>query len=278
MVKGWHQNKYGNNRYRRIRGTYEYDATTKTFIFTPGDVVNYYEIELTQDKTTIISAKWFKRVKKERWCAWKSASTFYAIATIDGKSVKMHRLLTDFQYKIVDHINGNGLFNIDENLRSGEHGVNERNQKNATGVTYVEGRQSFKARYVEYNGKIEQLGFHVQNYDSKDEAFRAASDWYHSNNDRVKARILQEGPCPKNDKKKRESRSSNSGEKNICDYEDKNGYKVCIERNGKSTSRWFSYTTRSKESALQEAIVFRDAFIAANPPKKGIRPKKQKTE
>lgn len=278
----WINSKYGKNRYRELRVTCEYDKATRTYVFTPSDMVNYYEIELTQEKTTIISAKDFKRVKRERWCATSRELTegelWYAVATIGGKKVLMHQFLTNQQYDEVDHINGDGLCNIEENLRDGGGGMNNRNRQNVIGAIYMEYAQCYLAQYYEYDGKQIPRRFYVRNHASKEDARIAAVEWYQTNAERVKQQLERDGSCPEKDRYKPTARSSNSGEDNITDRPYRNSFQVTIHRDGKPNSRVFSYKNRSKEEALQEAIVWRDAFLAANPPKPKGAKKKQKTE
>jgi hypothetical protein len=82
-------------------------------------------------------------VDEEDWhglmqSSW-SNNTGYAIGTIDGKPLKMHRYImkTIDSKTFIDHINGNRLDNRKENLRevtAAENGINKkpRNDENAT--------------------------------------------------------------------------------------------------------------------------------------------------
>lgn len=223
-------------------------------------------------------ARDFERIKRERWHAHKNRKTFYAVALINGKNVYMHRFLTNNQYDVVDHIDGNGLFNITANFRNGINGINQRNEKDAVGACYIEGKDCYMGKFYEYNGQQKAKLFYIRDYLSNEDAKSAASEWARSNNQRVLERIEQDGRCPEEQKHVCVKKSSNSGHKHILHRKDSNAYLVQICRNGTPTRRTFSYATRSQESALAAAIEFRDTFLAENPPMQLGRKKKQKTE
>lgn len=207
---------------------------------------------------------------------------WYARAKIKGKEVQMHRFLTNDEYEQVDHINGDGLMNIEENLRDGGGSINQRNKTVAKGVHYIEYSKCYSAQYVEYDGKRINERFYVRNYASAEDAVGkegariAAEAWYQTNAERIREQITQNGPCPQ--KRQLTARVSNSGEEHITDCPDRNGFLVRIQRAVKIHSTRISYQGRSKEEALQEAVVWRDAVLAANPSKPQGGKKKRKTE
>jgi hypothetical protein len=178
----------------------------------------------------------------------------------------------------VDHINGDGLMNIEANLRDGGGSMNNRNRKDATGVHYRQYSKCYRAQYVEYDKKTITKNFFVRDYVSKEDTRLEAERWYQSNAERIRQQIIRDGECPKEGKYQPTPQSSNSGEHHIVDHKDKNGFQVGVRRDGKPHTKRFSYQGRDKEEVLQEAIVWRDAFIAANPPKPRGRKKKQRTE
>lgn len=278
MDEGWIQSDDAKNLYREVRGTYEYDATTKKFVFTDGIELNYYEILLTQEKIAIVMASDFDRIKRNRWHAYTHGYTYYARAVIDGTNVGMHRFLTNNQYDIVDHIDGNGLFNISANLRDGANSINQRNQINATGAYYDESRDCYVGKYYEYNGQQKNERFYVRDYLLESDAERAASEWARSNNERVLKQIQQNGRCPEEKKRTIVKQTSNSGYKHIVHDINNKRYRVQIDRSGKRYLEGFTYATISQESALEDAIKHRDEFLEANPPSKRGRKQKQKTE
>lgn len=277
MEEGWISSDKVKNKYREVRGTYMYDATKKTYNLMPHAEVNYYEILLTQERTTFISKKHFERLKQHRWNAVKDKNMFYACTNIDGNNVTMHRLLTNFEYEKVDHINHDGLFNIDENLRDGSHGINERNQKEPVSAYYVKGRDCYVGQFYAYNGLRKAKYFYLYNYDTEKDAKSAAREWARLNNQLVIEQIERDGPCCVEHCHIRVPLTSSTGHKNITYCKDRNGYMVRMYRDGKKTSKWFPYVSQNKESVLDEAITFRDDFIAANPLKKKEL-KKQKIE
>jgi hypothetical protein len=274
----WFESDDARNKYVFYGGEHNRVKDTKQFTFLDDGEEVYYDMLLTQGKVVTVNEEQFEIVKNHRWsAAYRGSGLWYATTTIGNDTVYMHQLLTDFQYEKVDHINGDGLFNIPENLRDGTH-LNNRNRKNAIGAYYVTGSNCYRAYYTAYNGKPEEQSFYVRNYASKKEARNAASDWYKSNNICVERQIEKDGPCSDKDRHKPTARTSNSGEQNIVDYTDKNTFRVMIKRDGKYETSNFSYASRPKEEALQDAIVWRDEFIAANPPKPRRVKKKQKPE
>lgn len=275
MEEGWILSKDAKNKYRKVRGIYTYDATTKKYILTPNLEVNYYEILLTKGRFTTISAKQFERIKQYRWFTSNIGKFFYASTKIDYKHIRMHRLLTNFEYEIVDHINGDCLFNIDENLRDGSNSVNQRNRKDVVGARLNERNDSYRGRFVAYNGLHKSKLFFCRDYTTEEDAKRAAFEWSCLNNQMVIEQIERDGPCPVEQRHVVVPLTSNSGHKNITHREKTNAYEVIILQAGKNISKRFSYAGQPKERALEEAIAFRDELLAANPPKERI-PKKQK--
>jgi hypothetical protein len=282
LDEGWRTHPKSKNEYLKVKGDYTYDAPTRTYTLTPGTKKSYYKIRLTRGKIAIVSKRQFKRIRKYRWCAVKKPSKegelWYAKAFIKGKRVYMHQFLTDSRYEQVDHINGDGLMNIEENLRDGGGSMNSRNKTNATGVHYLEYSKCYRARYFEYDGKPTAMRFYVRDYATKEDTRLKAEAWYQSNAERIRQQIIRDGECPEEDRHKPTPQSSNSGERNITDYPDSKYFQVMIRRDEKPHTKCVSYQGRDKEEALQEAVAWRDAFIAANPPKPRGPNKKQKTE
>jgi hypothetical protein len=282
MEEEWITHEKSKNEYCKVKGSYTYDAATRTYTLTPGTKTRYYKIRLTQGKIAIVSKRQFKRIRKHRWCAVKmkkkEGELWYTVAIIKGQQVKMHQFLTDYRYEQVDHINGDGLMNIDENLRDGGSSINQRNNTDATGACYLAHSKCYFAQYVEYDGKPTAKNFYVRDYATKEDTRIAAEAWYQTNAERIRQQIIRDGECPEEEKHQPTPKSSNSGEHHIIDYPDQNGFLVKIYRAGKPHSARFSYRGRNKQEVLQEAIAWRDAVIAANPPKPKGRPKKQKTE
>jgi AP2 domain len=121
---------------------------------------------LTQGKKTIIDREDLERVLDYRWYADKCRNTFYARNDAAGK---LHRFLTDYRFKSVDHVNGDGLDNLQANLRNAvdfqgldqnarNRGVSRKNSSGFKGVHFRKDRQKFRASIV-VNGKEFHLGY-----------------------------------------------------------------------------------------------------------------------
>lgn len=92
------------------------------------------EIQLTQNKITIVDDDIYDWVSLYKWYARKSLHTFYAQRKfeIDGKwrNIMLHRFIMNPENGMsVDHINRNGLDNRRKNLRIVTHSENHFNEK-----------------------------------------------------------------------------------------------------------------------------------------------------
>lgn len=84
-------------------------------------------IPLTKGKFAIIDAEDFEKVSQYKW-----HFSVYAITSIDGNQVRMHRFVTgDTTSPQIDHINGNCLDNRKANLRGCTAVENARNMTKA---------------------------------------------------------------------------------------------------------------------------------------------------
>lgn len=88
-------------------------------------------IELTQGYCCTVSLADYDMLMKHRWYAHKSRTGIYARATIDGKKVRMHRLLVGEipTYMQVDHIDRDTLNNCRSNLRIVTQAENQKNRR-----------------------------------------------------------------------------------------------------------------------------------------------------
>jgi hypothetical protein len=90
-------------------------------------------------RSALIDDRDFDLVSPYRWNVAEriranGSTETYAVTKTQGRTIKMHRLITGFQWRIVDHRNGNGLDNQRNNLRDGATG-NQHNRKPTTGGT-----------------------------------------------------------------------------------------------------------------------------------------------
>lgn len=86
---------------------------------------SYRIIPLTQGKNALVSTHRFEILNQFNWCAEpdRKGRTFYAVrkAFVDGKwkRILMHRfILDDYTSPHIDHQNGDGLDNRDDNIRA----------------------------------------------------------------------------------------------------------------------------------------------------------------
>lgn len=81
-------------------------------------------IKLTQGRYSLIYTVDWPKVAGHRWRACRDGNTYYAVSHIrgtDGKrySLRMHRLINGTPDGLfTDHKNGNGLYNVRDNLRT----------------------------------------------------------------------------------------------------------------------------------------------------------------
>ena len=90
-------------------------------------------IPLTQGQFAIVDDDDFEWLSQWKWYAHKRPCTFYAERTevISGRKVKvwMHRLISGTpERQFTDHIDGNGLNNVRQNLRNVSHQDNMVNR------------------------------------------------------------------------------------------------------------------------------------------------------
>ena len=114
---------------------------------------------------TVVDDADHARVNEYLWCPMKgSHGNVYAGAWIDGKKVRLHRLLLGSE-GLVDHLNGNTLDNRRCNLRPCTFAGNSRNagkRKHATskfkGVSFHKEKKRWQARIC-YEYREIHLGY-----------------------------------------------------------------------------------------------------------------------
>lgn len=128
------------------------------------------QISLTNGLVALVDDADAPKVTGHRWSAIKGKHTWYAAS---GQVGPMHTLLTGFP--ITDHINGNGLDNRRENLRSATDPENKRNaqkfhgRSRYKGVTWVGARSMWRARIAR-----DHLGYYADETDAA-KAYDAAA-------------------------------------------------------------------------------------------------------
>jgi hypothetical protein len=89
-------------------------------------------IQLSQGKTTTISAEDLFRVTAHTWQAWfnPTSGKWYTVGRVDGKQVYLHRWLTNTPAGLdTDHRDGDSLNNTRGNLRIATRQQNGANRK-----------------------------------------------------------------------------------------------------------------------------------------------------
>lgn len=115
-------------------------------------------------KIILIDEEDYELVSKYTWCIAKPkrSKTFYAAGWVNGKVIRLHRLLMSFPNKGIDHADGNGLNNCKYNLRECSQSQNNansvRNNKNGyKGIYYKSSHKCYVAR-IQINGLSKIIG------------------------------------------------------------------------------------------------------------------------
>lgn len=146
------------------------------------------EVNLTQGKTMITNVKYLPLVESRFWHTYdRNTGQLYAYS---NPNIQFHRLIIKDAQQ-VDHIDGNGLNNTEENLRSGDNKVNHNNRRlrsvNKTGVSGVyDGNKGkdYKFSWRE-NGKEKTRHFGFSKYGSPDKALQAAKLFAEKTHERI---------------------------------------------------------------------------------------------
>jgi len=134
------------------------------------------EIKLTKGYVAIVDDKNFERLNAIKWCACENNNTVYALHNFKNKKtgkqemVSMHRFIMGLPKKSkIDHVDGNGLNNLEENLRHCESADNQHNMKvkrknNTTGykgISYVPKVYKNKpyTAHICFHGKLIHIGY-----------------------------------------------------------------------------------------------------------------------
>lgn len=122
-------------------------------------------IKLSQNKVAMVSDRLFDFLSLWKWSADKSSngSRWYAIRRENGKKIYMHRIIVAaLGEEIVDHLDGDGLNNLDENLRVCTNAQNSYNSvKHSNNTSGYKGvfrhGKGWRAR-IKVNGVCINLG------------------------------------------------------------------------------------------------------------------------
>lgn len=130
-------------------------------------------VTLTCGCECVIDATDVPKINQGNWYAHKTKWTIYAARRKNGRIVRMHRqIMGEPSGYEVDHVDGNGLNNLRENLRIATSSQNKCNrtkgQLNTSGhkgVCLYKPNGKWRA-YITVNGKQHSLGY----FHTKDEA------------------------------------------------------------------------------------------------------------
>jgi len=141
------------------------------------------EILLTQDKFAVVDDHWFDYLNQWSWQAAFEHGHWYAVRTENTpkkRIFRMHRVIMNTPRGIVtDHKDGDGLNNVESNLRNCTNKQNIQNQKiskrNTTGYKGVswQKRTSKWVAQISINGRQSYIGLYAkiedaaQAYDEK---------------------------------------------------------------------------------------------------------------
>jgi hypothetical protein len=88
------------------------------------------EVTLTNGMKAIVDDEDFELVSQHHWTAFFREGTYYANASIGGRTITLHQFLLGGREGLkIDHKNGNGLDNQRSNLRHATHAQNMRNRR-----------------------------------------------------------------------------------------------------------------------------------------------------
>lgn len=136
-------------------------------------------IHLNTGQAVLIDAEDAIPLSRYSWAATYSRGKQipYAKAKIDGKNIRMHRLLLNAPTNLqVDHINGNSLDNRKENLRLCTHRENQQNRSvhrdgRLCGTAYNKPLKKWRAKFTK-----DRKAFHIGYYETELEAHQAYKD------------------------------------------------------------------------------------------------------
>lgn len=132
-----------------------------------GDIVTMYIYN--KEGTKILETQFNRRhvdeVLRHKWCVKDKDKTPYVVTSIEGKLVRLHRFIINAdENEVVDHIDGNPLNNLDDNLRivnrkqnSYNCGLSKNNTSGHSGVSWMNKMKKYRA-YIMIDRKQIHLG------------------------------------------------------------------------------------------------------------------------
>jgi len=142
-------------------------------------------IPLTRGLFTIVDTKDYPSLSQYTWFAEGTPKNYYAVRKENGKSIKMHRQITNApDHLVVDHIDHNGLNNRRSNLRLATFTQNCQNQRRLShktskykGVHWHKKNKKWAAQ-IASNKKTYRLGYFTNEIDAA-HAYDRAAQKYH---------------------------------------------------------------------------------------------------
>jgi len=142
-------------------------------------------IPLTRGLFSIVDAKDYPHLSQYTWFAEGTENNYYAVRKENGKSIKMHRQITNApDHLVVDHIDHNGLNNRNSNLRLATFTQNCQNQRRLShktskykGVHWNKANKKWAAQ-ITSNKKSHHLGYFSNEIDAAC-AYDQAARKYH---------------------------------------------------------------------------------------------------
>ena len=123
-------------------------------------------IPLTRGQFAVVDAKDYPVLSQYTWFAEGTDKNYYAVRKENGKSIKMHRQITNApDHLVVDHIDHNGLNNRNSNLRNATFTQNCQNQRRLSHKTskykgvYWHKKNKKWAAQITSNKKTYRLGY-----------------------------------------------------------------------------------------------------------------------
>lgn len=136
------------------------------------------EIILTQNQVALVDDEIFEELNQFKWYAHKGCNTFYArrmLPRVNGKQgvIRMHHVIIGKPPKgfEVDHKNGDGLWNLRNNLRfvtKRQNGQNRKNQNTSSqypGVYWCKAGIKWMA-YIRIDGVRKHLGLFTNEFEA----------------------------------------------------------------------------------------------------------------